>query len=224
MHPIPHPPRAYLPRPWSPLTREEFHELARWLPGLDENAPRRGRPLDNPRRTMDAIFWIACAKGPWRTLPPELGKPDTAHRMLRRWVQRGHLGRLMVALSAQPFAGGTKLLRSMGYWLCRAFRRLTRSMDRSSMQLIVLMHLVTAWPAPVLRLPNRRHQWARAVRWWLVQLWHAAAQALRRLVAAGLPARLVPVAPLVAAVRGTCRWLRRWLDSSNGNRREWRAW
>lgn len=224
MHHFPHPPRAYIPRPWAPLTRAEFDELARWLPGLNENAPRRGRPLDNPRRTLDAIFWVACAQGPWRTLPPELGKPDTAHRMLRRWARHGHLGRLMMALSAHAPGGGNKLLRSMGHWICRAFRRLARSMDLASMRLIQMLNLVTAWPAPVLRLPNRRHQWARAVRWCLVRLWQQAAGALWRLLKGGLPARLVPVPLLVAAVRSTCRWLRRWLDSSNGNRREWRAW
>jgi transposase len=224
MHPIRYPPRAYMPRPWAPLTRIEFDELARFLPGLDENARGRGRKRDNPRRTMDAIFWIACAKGPWRTLPPELGKADSAHRLLRRWAIRGDLGRLLTALSAHPLDGGTKLLRSMGYWICRAYRRMARCVHLQDMLVTVMTNLVTAWPAAVMRLPNRRHQWARAVRWCLVRLWAAAAQAVWRLVAGGLPARLVPVAGLVASVRGTCRWLRRWLDSSNGNRREWRTW
>jgi transposase len=75
---------------------------------------RRPRaPGANLRRTLDAIFWIAASKHPWRALPPELGKPDSAHRTLRRWAGRGVLDRLLMALTTHPLAGATPALRSM---------------------------------------------------------------------------------------------------------------
>jgi transposase len=138
-------------RPWQPLTDEEFAHLAAWLPGAGE--PRRGRPPENLRRSFDAIFWVACSKLPWRALPPELGKADTAHRMLRRLAERGVLDRLLVAVS--PDGGGTPVLRAMGWWICRAFRRMARVLPEHSLAAARDLAMVNAWPAEAIRLPDR---------------------------------------------------------------------
>jgi transposase len=227
MTPITFHPRHYVRRPWTPLTRAEFDELTRWLPGLRENERRRGRRLDDPRRTINAIFWMACSRGPWRELPPELGKADTAHRMLRRWAKAGALDQLVRALSSHPFAGASKLLRSMGYWICRAWRRMARVVPLGSVRLVRDIQVVTAWPAPEIRLPNWRHAAVRWVTRALVEIFSTTAQALRQLARGGgghgTLAGLVPVPALVGAARATLRVLRRWLASANGNRGEWRT-
>jgi hypothetical protein len=77
------------PEPWRPIADLEWAELRVWLPHGDSDVPHRGpgRPPKNLRRTVDAIFWVAASKGPWKDLLPELGKPGTAHRTLTRWAR-----------------------------------------------------------------------------------------------------------------------------------------
>lgn len=88
------------PTPWQPLTDSEWAAL---LPLLRPGAPL-GRPPANLRRTWDAIFWVACSKTPWHHLPAHLGRPDTAHRALRRAARAGLLDRLLIAVSRHPLA------------------------------------------------------------------------------------------------------------------------
>ena len=59
-------PAALAPHPFRPLTDAEYALLSRHLPSIEG---RRGRPPQDRRRTLDAIFWIACSKGPWKDLP-----------------------------------------------------------------------------------------------------------------------------------------------------------
>jgi transposase len=134
------------------MTDEEFVAVAGFIPNADGGG--RGRPAGHLRRTLDAIFWVAASKHPWRALPPELGKPDTAHRTLRRWAKHGVLDRLLMAVTAHPLAGGTPTLRGMAWWLCRAWRRMARVLPLASLALIKRLNLVSAWPAAHIVLPD----------------------------------------------------------------------
>jgi len=87
---------APAPHPFRPLTDAEYDLLRRHLP---ETEGRRGRPPADRRRTLDAIFWVACSAGPWKDLPRDLGRADTASRQLRRWARTGHMD-LLLALVA----------------------------------------------------------------------------------------------------------------------------
>jgi hypothetical protein len=111
-------PHRLKPRPWRPLTDAEWAELRVWLPHGDPDAPQRGpgRPPRDLRKTVDAIFWVAASHGPWKDLPPELGKPGTAHRTLSRWARAGVLEPLLVKVS-HPEAEGSATLRGLAYWL-----------------------------------------------------------------------------------------------------------
>src|SRR5690606_10128069 len=108
------------PHPWRPLTDAEYEALLPYLPPPG----RRGRPPADRRRTLDAIFWVACSKGPWHAPPPHLGRADTAHRQLRRWARAGILDRLLIAVSGRgPTApDDDAALRSLEYRICRAWR------------------------------------------------------------------------------------------------------
>jgi transposase len=84
-----------------------------------------GRKPADARRLWDAIFWVACSRGPWGALPAALGRADTAHRALRRAAADRRLHRLLVGVSAHPdVAGGT--LHAIAWFVVRAFRRAFR--------------------------------------------------------------------------------------------------
>jgi transposase len=147
-------PRQLVPRTWAPLSDAEFAALRPWLAGADAASP--GRRPSNLRRTLDAIFWVAASRGPWKDLPAELGKPDTASRALRRWARAGRLEPLLVK-ALHPDAEGCQALRGLGYWLARAFRRMARIVSTAALALVRdALCVVDAWPANPLRLPDRQ--------------------------------------------------------------------
>jgi transposase len=106
-------------RPWRPMTDAEWGSLSALL--------RRatGRPPANARRTWDGIFWVACSSGPWRDMPAEFGRPDTAHRALRRAAQARILHLVLLRASPHP-AWADDPLRRIGWFIVRAFRRAFR--------------------------------------------------------------------------------------------------
>jgi len=156
-------PRYTPAHPWQPLSDAEYALLCAFLPPVEH---RRGRPPQDRRRTLDAIFWIACSTGPWKALPPELGKPDTAHRQLRRWARSGLLDRLLFAVSGRGPRGGKRRPRSpaerllraalpaLEYRLCRAWRRMARLASVASLLLAKRLGLWTALPCAPWFLPN----------------------------------------------------------------------
>ncbi|MGG5886072.1 transposase [Falsiroseomonas sp. HC035] len=121
------------------MTDAEWTALAPLL------AATRGRPPADRRRTLDAIFWVACSRGPWRDLPPELGRADTAHRTLRRYARSGLLDRL---LRAAP------RLATLEWRIARAWRRACRLMSMASLLLARDLGLVAALPCSEADLPN----------------------------------------------------------------------
>mgnify|MGYP001138100397 CR=1 FL=1 len=142
-------PRYTPPHPWRPLTDAEYEALLPYLPPPG----RRGRPPANRRRTLDAIFWIACSREPWRALPPHLGRADTAHRQLRRWARAGVLDRLLLAVSGKdPTAPA--VLRRLEYRVCRAWRRAARLMGVGSLSFARRLGLLTALPCDPRWLPD----------------------------------------------------------------------
>ena len=86
-----------------------------------------------------------------RDLPPELGRPDTAHRALRRWARAGILDHLLAAL-AGPFASDA--LRRLEYPICRAWRRCARIATMHSLLLAKRLGLLDALPCAPWHLPN----------------------------------------------------------------------
>ena len=61
-----------------------------------------GRTGSDPRRFLEAVFWIARTGAPWRDLPPGFGKWNTIFRRFRDWARAGVFGRIFNALSDDP--------------------------------------------------------------------------------------------------------------------------
>jgi putative transposase len=51
-------------------------------------------PLADPRRTLDAIFYVLHTGGQWKALPRCLGSGSTAHRYFSKWTAAGVFERL----------------------------------------------------------------------------------------------------------------------------------
>jgi transposase len=115
--------RRSRPMPWRPLSDAEWETLSACLrrgPGKP-----RGRPPADARRLWDGIFWVASSRGPWRDLPAEFGRADTAHRALRRAAASGALHRMLLRVSDHPLFAGDAL-RGIEWFVVRAYRRAFR--------------------------------------------------------------------------------------------------
>jgi len=179
--------RPTRPTPWHPITDPEWAALA---PLLRRAAPL-GRPPKNLRATWDAIFWVACSKRPWRDLPQNLGRADSAHRTLRRAADSGLLDRLLTAVAQHP-----KTLAPLEWRIVRAWRRAARVMSMASLSLAQTLGLASALPAPpdCIPDPTLSESITRLSKIMLAQLPHRAGQGL-----------FGPLKTLIRAARGNPR-------------------
>ena len=69
------------------LMSDEEWEI--FQPFVAPSVPRKGRPAQDHRRTLDGIFWINRTGSPWRDLPDYFGKFGSVHRQFRRWSESG---------------------------------------------------------------------------------------------------------------------------------------
>ena len=81
--------------------------LAPLLPGRKGSV---GRPAQDNRRFINAVFWIIRTGAPWRdpvsstgqALPPDYGDWKNTHRRYSRWRDNGVWERLLEALIDEP--------------------------------------------------------------------------------------------------------------------------
>lgn len=130
----------------SPLTDAEYAFLAPHL------STRRGRPPADHRRTLDAIFWIAATRLPWRALPERYGRPDSAHRALRRWARSGQLEAALLAAHAARH--DVPAAAALLHRLCRAVRRMARILPLATLLLARRLGLLAALPCAPRHLPD----------------------------------------------------------------------
>lgn len=69
------------------LTDREFNAIRPLLPKAKTGQP--GRPWADHRTTINAILWVLKTGAPWRDVPAELGKWQTAYNRFRRWTCSG---------------------------------------------------------------------------------------------------------------------------------------
>lgn len=148
------------PHPWAPMTDEEWAFLRPLLPGTTNGGA--GRPMADARARLDAIFRAVTLKrrkedgggrAPWRALPPEFGKPDTASRTFRRWAREGLWERLLRLVSDKSGAR-TPLVAGLRYRVCCAFRRAIKLLGLRGIVLARRLGLYSALPAPSQYLPD----------------------------------------------------------------------
>jgi len=133
--------------PWRPMTDAEWAALR---PLLRQDGP--GRPPRDARRTWDGIFWVACSRGRWADLPDHFGKPDTAHRALRRAAHRLALHDMLLAVSRHR-AMRDSGLHGIAWFIVRSFRRAFRVAPRA-IAYARRLGLWSALPADPLFLPR----------------------------------------------------------------------
>ena len=78
----------------------------------------RGRPPDNHRRVLDAVFWLMRTGAPWRDLPEEFGNWNSIFRQFRRWADSGIWDVILEALAGSGLADAT--LQMMDATIVRA--------------------------------------------------------------------------------------------------------
>jgi len=136
------------PKAWRPMTDEEWLAL---LPHLFHRVGP-GRPLREQRERMDAIFWMAAARGqPWRVLPDRFGRADTVHRYFRRLTHRGIWQVLLQRLAEEEVPAA---LRSLAPWILRACRRATRILGLPIVALVRRLGFLSALRGPPHLVPD----------------------------------------------------------------------
>ena len=139
--------RLTTPVPWRPMTDAEWEAVMHFMVFVH---PGPGRPtIIGARRSLDACFHAACHPGPWKKLPGGYGKPDTIHRLFRRWTHAG-LWKMMLKFVARERPG----LQAIQYWVCRAFRRAWRLQGLAGIVLARRLGLDSALRAPSWCLPD----------------------------------------------------------------------
>lgn len=189
-------------RPWQPLSDAEWEAIKPYLPPHSG----RGRPSDK-RKTLNAVFWIAASREPWRALPSHLGNGESVAKTLRRWARAGWLDRLLLLVSNHPFSTDDPALRNLTWLICRAFRRMAKILGDDSVRVAERLGMHHAWPAPVLRWPDPA-------------LARAASEVFQR-AGQGATARPLSLPRIGRALKayGLCMRVMRWAE---GNRRDWR--
>ena len=61
-----------------------------------------GRPANDNRLFINAVFWILGTGAPWRDLPPDYGDWKNTHRRFCRWRDRGVWEHLLEVVIVEP--------------------------------------------------------------------------------------------------------------------------
>jgi transposase len=81
------------------LSEAEWRIIEPLLPGADGR--RMGRPRQDDRRVLNAIFFVLRTGTPWRDLPERYGPYTTAYNRFNRWAKRGVWLAIFEALAAR---------------------------------------------------------------------------------------------------------------------------
>lgn len=137
-------------RAWEPLSDAEWFILNPFV-----FRATAGRPVEQPRRRLDAVFWLAAqpATTRWADLPERFGKPDTVSRQFRRWAAQGLWTRLLQALADRDYPGHATL-RKVASWICRAYRRAWRILGLAGIVLAKRLGFLSALRGPPWLLPD----------------------------------------------------------------------
>jgi transposase len=149
------------PRAWAPMTDAEWATIE----PLIQRLRFTGRPVDDVRNRINAVFHVAVTGKPWRLLPEGFGKPDTVSRHFRRWAH-GKLWLWLLSAARDPSA--PKPLRAMEYWLCRAARRAMRILGLDGAETVEQMGALSAMPVLPQYMPRPENlrfvqRWQRSI-------------------------------------------------------------
>lgn len=82
------------------LTEEQWRAIEPCFPSNERRAPGRkgGRPWRSPRDVLNGVLWVLRTGAPWADLPGRYPPYQTCHRRFQRWVEKGVLPKVLVAL------------------------------------------------------------------------------------------------------------------------------
>jgi transposase len=81
------------------ISDEVWQKIFIYLPGSNGF---RGRPAQDNRLFINAVFWILRTGAPWRDLPPDYGDWKNTHRRFSRWRDNGTWEKLLEILIDDP--------------------------------------------------------------------------------------------------------------------------
>jgi transposase len=81
------------------ITDEQWALIENLLPGQGDQP---GRPAEDNRLFIDAVFWIAKTGAPWRDLPQRFGRWNSVFRRFSRWSQAKVWERVLQSLVGEP--------------------------------------------------------------------------------------------------------------------------
>ncbi len=95
------------------LTDAEWTKIRGLMP---PQKPAVGRPRHDHRTIVSGILWVLRSAAPWREMPRQFGKWDTAYARYRLWRAEGRWQRIIDALAraADPPTPPLKPARSTG--------------------------------------------------------------------------------------------------------------
>ena len=71
-------------------------------PHLPGRKGKVGRPAQDNRNFLNAVFWIIRTGAPWRDLPPDYGHWKNVHRRFSRWRDKGIWEKLFALIIEEP--------------------------------------------------------------------------------------------------------------------------
>ena len=81
------------------ISDRAWNILAPKLPG---GPGKVGRPAQDNRRFINAVFWVLRTGAPWRDLQPDYGHWNTACIRFHRWRKKGVWDQLLEAVIDEP--------------------------------------------------------------------------------------------------------------------------
>jgi transposase len=80
------------------ITDQQWEVIKPLLPVKKTNM---GRPLADPRRTLNGMLYVLKTGCPWADMPRKYGSPTTCWRRLQQWTEDGTWDRIWRALLSQ---------------------------------------------------------------------------------------------------------------------------
>ena len=80
------------------LRDDQWKQIEAMLPG---KVGDRGRSGADNRQFVEAVLWIARTGSPWRDLPAEFGRWNSAYQRFARWSRAGVWQRVFAALGRE---------------------------------------------------------------------------------------------------------------------------
>ena len=81
------------------ITNKLWERIGERLPGSNGHT---GRPAEDNRRFINAVFWIFRTGAPWRDLPPDYGDWKNTHRRFSRWRDKGIWEKILEIVIGDP--------------------------------------------------------------------------------------------------------------------------